>query len=872
MFKKFQLKNGLQVLMIESHKSPVVSIQMWVRTGSADEPKKQEGISHFIEHLLFKGTEKFKVGEIASKIEGSGGELNAYTSFDQTVFYVTISKHFDEMGLEAISQMMGFPLFDKQEIDNEREVVIEEIKRGNDSPHRQASRQLFETVYKKHPYSIPVIGFEDNIRKITREQIVDYYQSRYVPENMTLILVGDFEPQDMKKKVSQYFGAFQVHKLKRVARPKEQKQNQTRISVKQAPFEESLLYLSWSAPRADHQDVPALDVLGLILGQGESSRLNKRMRIEEPIVNYVGASTFTPQDPGFVAVSMSLNNKNLKSALDLLGSELGNFLETGPTSEELEKALLNINSEEFYALETVDGMARKFGTYEHLFRDYKYFKQFLKQINGLSTTDILKAARKYLKPETLSVSYMTPGDKVSAQKIIRAWTKSYKSIYTESRKSRGSENQKTRLKKLTWFPRGESYSAARDRVTVKTLKSGAKLILRPSFDTPMLSLRCAYLGGVRVEPQQRLGVTELLSRVWVSGTKEMSETELHLKIEKLASSLSAFGGRNTVGLTMTTLTPFQEEMFPLFEHTFLHPRLPEEAIEREKLSMLEVLKTRKDSPAQIAILNFTKELFKGHPYSRDPQGSEESIPTLERGDLVDHLGQMSMAKNLTFALSGYFDSTEWVERIENMTQRLPKGHAIKNHFSSSVTDQNRKVYEFSDKEQSHIVIGYPGLTFTDPDRHALQVLQSILAGQGGRLFLELRDKASLAYTVAPLRMEGIDTGYFGAYIGCSPEKGAKAIAMLREEFSRLMETLVPQEELMRAKKYLVGRHDIDLQKNSAVSAAMLFDEIYGLSATETFQFAEKILRVSSQDVQRVARRIFSQPELLSVVGRVDSSI
>ena len=133
MIKKFQLKNGLKVIFQQSHKSPVVSIQAWVRTGSADEGKKEEGISHFIEHLVFKGTEKFKVGEIASLIEGAGGELNAYTSFDQTVFYVTLSKNFIDQGLETISEMMGFPKFDGFEIDNEREVVVEEIKRGQDS-------------------------------------------------------------------------------------------------------------------------------------------------------------------------------------------------------------------------------------------------------------------------------------------------------------------------------------------------------------------------------------------------------------------------------------------------------------------------------------------------------------------------------------------------------------------------------------------------------------------------------------------------------------------------------------------------------------------------------------------------------------------
>ncbi|MEO0336042.1 MAG: insulinase family protein, partial [Pseudomonadota bacterium] len=148
----------------------------------------------------------------------------------------------------------------------------------------------------------------------------------------------------------------------------------------------------------------------------------------------------------------------------------------------------------------------------------------------------------------------------------------------------------------------------------------------------------------------------------------------------------------------------------------------------------------------------------------------------------------------------------------------------------------------------------------------LQIIQSILAGQGGRLFLELRDKASLAYTVAPLRMEGIDAGYFGAYIGCSPEKGEKAISMMKIEFEKLMNEAVSADELERSKKYLIGRHDIDLQKTSSVSAAILFDSIYGLPADEAFQFPDKIQAVNPEGVQDLAQKIFSQHAVVSAVG------
>src|SRR6185312_11126217 len=288
MFKKYQLKNGLKVLLVESHKSPVLSIQMWVKTGSADEKKGEEGISHFIEHLVFKGTRKFKVGEIASSVEAAGGELNAYTSFDQTVFYVTISKEYENVGLDVISEMMGFPKFDEAEIDNEREVVIEEIKRSNDSPHRQASRLLFETMYKKHPYGIPVIGYENNINTVSRKTLTNYFNSRYNPKTMTLIVAGDFKSPEMKKKVDEYFGKFGKNKLRVVKRAVDKPVKKPALIVKQAPFQETIVHIAFPAPKASHKDIAALEVFALIFGQGDSSRLNQRLRLSEHLVNFAG--------------------------------------------------------------------------------------------------------------------------------------------------------------------------------------------------------------------------------------------------------------------------------------------------------------------------------------------------------------------------------------------------------------------------------------------------------------------------------------------------------------------------------------------------------------------------------------------------------
>ncbi|MEK6554104.1 MAG: pitrilysin family protein, partial [Bdellovibrionota bacterium] len=340
MITKFQLKNKMQVLMIESRKSPVVSVQMWVHNGSADERKGgEEGISHFIEHLVFKGTKNYKVGEIAKTVEGSGGELNAYTSFDQTVFYVTISSQFSEVALSVINEMMMHPQFDPQEIENEKEVVIEEIKRSNDSPHRQASRLLFEGFYKKHPYGIPVIGYEENIRKMTPKQIVSYYETRYIPSNMKLVVVGDFNSSEMKKKIIERYDIPMKRKLRVAKRTVEKKKSKGEILVKPSTFKETFAYMVWPLPNGYHKDIPALDILAMVLGHGESSRLMRSIKMEQHLVNSVGASSYTPKDPGLFGISASMNGDNLEKYLIEVKKELVTFFKSGITQEELSRAL-----------------------------------------------------------------------------------------------------------------------------------------------------------------------------------------------------------------------------------------------------------------------------------------------------------------------------------------------------------------------------------------------------------------------------------------------------------------------------------------------------------------------------------------------------
>ena len=865
MVKKFQLKNGLKVIFQQSHKSPVVSIQAWVRTGSADEAKKEEGISHFIEHLVFKGTNKFKVGEIAALIEGAGGELNAYTSFDQTVFYVTLSKNFIDQGLETISEMMGFPKFDPVEIDNEREVVIEEIKRGHDSIGRRASQLLFSTAFNKHPYGIPVIGFEKNVRSWSAKKIVDFYHSRYSPQNMFLMVTGDFDDVEVKKKVTELYGRFEKHKVKVVKRKKESSQTKLRMKIEKAPFDQSISYIAWKTPNIKHADIPALDVLAMIMGQGDSSRLVHRLRIQAPIVISCGSSLFSAQDPGFMAVSLGYKKENLEPALEGTLDVIKSLFQGDITHAELSKAIANIESENFYAVETVDGLSRKIGEAEFLMNDTNYSEKYLKQVRKVNLSDLVRVAKKYMHPNTMNLTTLTNDDPKKVKKIWSAWVGEFKKA--RKLKSVKIKNQKTASKILT-APKKHKPMKENETELVK-LKNGVRVLIRPNFDTKVISAKVAFLGGIRAEPAEFSGMTELMSRSWMGGTNKLAETEIYSQIEALAAGIGPLAGRNSIGIGLDCLAPQEDFAQDLFLDVLSDPLFPVDVIEREKNLQIEQIKSKNDSPSQIAIRLMMEALFGQHPYGRDMLGSQESLGKVNQKNMLALWKTHAARNNMTIVLSGAVCTDTWLKKIEQATDKMGAGEKFDKKFITNYPDKEiRNFYELK-KEQSQLITAYPGLRITDKDRYVLHLIQSILAGQGGRLFIELRDKNSLAYSVSPMRMEGIEAGYFGAYIGCSPDKVDKALEMMRIEFKKLCNNKVSSDELERAKRYLIGRHDIDLQRVSAIASSILYDDIYGINYDESFHFGEKYRSVTSDDIMRVSQSIFEGSPVVSVVGPKD---
>src|SRR5438105_1554869 len=301
--QKWVLPNGLTIIVKEDHSAPVASVQAWCATGSIEEDDHLgAGLSHILEHMLFKGTKTRSTNEIAQKIQDVGGYINAYTSFDRTVFWIDVPKAGVSAALDVLADAMMNSTLPPEEYAKEQEVIRREFAMGFDDPDRMAAQLLFETAFQRHPYRFPVIGQMEIYNQLTQEQVMQYYKSRYVPNNVTFIVVGDVDAEKVHQQLADFFKSYPEKSLKPVFVPEEPPQLGRREVHNEFATELTRLSLAWHIPEITHPDVPALDLLSTILGEGRSSRLYRRVREESGLAFGVSAFSYTPGDPGLLGV------------------------------------------------------------------------------------------------------------------------------------------------------------------------------------------------------------------------------------------------------------------------------------------------------------------------------------------------------------------------------------------------------------------------------------------------------------------------------------------------------------------------------------------------------------------------------------------
>jgi len=843
-----RLDNGLQTVIQANRDAPVAAFQIWFHVGGFDELEHERGLAHLHEHMLFKGTPTRGVGQIAAEIESCGGQINAWTSHDQTVYHVTLPSHGWRGGLAVLADAACHSLFDPEELSREIEVVVEEIKRSEDTPSRVAYRRLFEMIYGDHPYALPVLGTMESVRSMTRERMRAFYDKHYVAPNATVVAVGDFDEAEVSAEIERLFADLGTRPAAD-RKPAGLPSAEAGADVVQTAFSESRLVCAFPVPDLRHADVPALDVLALVLGQGDSSRLFRTVRRDLALANEIGASCYTPERAGLFSISALTSADRLGATWKATLEELAGLLETGIDEAELDKARNIIISEATYKLETMQGMAGSLGYYTVVCEDPDWERSYHEAVQRVSVDDVLRAARTWLRVDRLQIVQML------GKEAAEEGTDAPADVAAPDAAALLAMAQQI-------LPPPPMSQAARVADVVEgieqiALPGGDTLLVMPNSAVPVMSVRVAALGGLLSETTADNGHSRLLADLLTRGTTSRSGDEISTTVDRLAADLSGFSGRNSLGLSAVGLSRHGDALLDLLLDCLFEHDVPEDELDVQRKAQLEDIRHKDDAPARSCFRAALAGLYGDHPYGLDTLGTLDSVADVDRAT-IQALGRGRLSPGgLIWAAAGDVDA----ERLaRTLSERAPSDRqAIAMPERQPVQQLNQVVQlrPAADKAQAHVVIAFRGVTLDHPDRFALGILSTVLSGQGGRLFVELRDRLSLAYSVSSAHVEGVEPGYFAFYIGTSPDKVQTALTGLYAEIEKVVQAPLTQEEIDRARAYLAGAHAIGLQRGAARASTICFNHLYGLPRTAWRTHLERLLAVTAEDVLGAAQRILT---------------
>ncbi len=850
---KTRLDNGLTVVIEENRSAPAVSIQMWVRVGGADETDAESGISHVFEHMLFKGTQKRKTGMIASEIESVGGDINAYTSFDNTVYHLTVPSRSFMTGLDIIADAIQNSAFDKDELAKELEVVLEEIRMNEDDPGRGLYKALFSTGYAAHTYKRPVIGTSTSVKAVTRRDMLRFFKTWYVPNNMTLVIAGDVDGHKALEEAKRLFKGFKKADDPHKKRPIEPEQTGIKTIIKTQEIKQARLGLAFHIPDVKAKDTYAIDVLATVLGGGRASRLYKRLKADDGIVYDISAYPMSLKDPGMFFITATLDAKNINEALKGIVAEIQRVSSGGLSHEELERARMNLESEFIYSRETMDGIAGKLGYGETLLNDVAYDKRYVREIRDVTADDVVRVAVRYLAPSKATVGVIIP--KADAQAITVAGL--------EAAVKEAASSNSTQAK------------AVKDEVTKVRLDNGITLIVKEVHSNPTVAFYAAFPGGLRYETQTTNGIGNFTAEMLMRGTSKRTRDELAREIESLAGGVHGFSGWNSTGVSGKFLSRHFEKGLEIFADVLMNPVFKDIEIAKLKTEVRAAIKRQEDYLPGYTFKLLYREMYRTHPYGMPVLGSPETVNAFIPDALKRHHGSVFVPERMILSIVGDVDAGYVVEKVKAAFNKNGSEHnavALVPPQPDAPPSGARSTGANLQKAQTHIGIGFPGVTIGHADSYALKVMTEVLAGQGGRLFVELRDKRSLAYALNAFSKEAVDPGIFAVYIATAPNKKDEAVAGIFGQLKALTETGITDEELKRGKGSLIGGYEIGLQEVSAQAADMTNNELFGLGYGFSKEYPKRIEAITKEDVLSVARKYLTlESYVLSIVGPVEEN-
>ena len=870
------LPNGLTLLVRRDTSAPVVAIVTHVKAGYFDEADDIVGIAHVLEHMFFKGTPTRGVGQIARETKANGGYLNAHTIYDHTSYYTVLPSAAFVQGLEIQFDAFARSIIDGDELARELEVIIQEVKRKRDTPAAVAIESLYALLHDRHRIRRWRMGEEDALRALTRTDLLAFYRYWYRPSNTILSIVGDVDPDTVRREVLARHGALDDSPVTRAPAPAEIAPPGFRTRDWSGDVAQHQIAYGWRTPSLTHPDTVALDLAGVALGTGRASRLYRAVR-ERQFASSVSAWNYTAGDVGVFVLHAEGPPEHAEHAATAMWRETQAARLHGFRPSEVTRAQRITEARWLRRLETMDGQATYLASWEAeggLDAGAAYYDRLL----SLGASTLHHVVERHLDPAQSSVVSYHPhdaeslaGDSAAFRQLLREVEGLGSSVLPPPDMATPPDNLA-----IAGGTAGEGLasSAAFDGnhgdvqhgVHVFHTARGIPILVMPRAGAPIANIGVFQRGGSCAERPGQEGLARLAAHSMLKGTSRRSGARISEAAEELGASIGVSAGLESVGWSLSVPTRHLAVAAELLADVVQRATFPADGVETERaLAIAEVARAKDDMyrwPMRLA----TAAAFGDHPYARSVLGTEESLALLGADEArAFHLAHIRSGNTVLAVLGDVeprevarllareFDELAWRDDAPVPTVGWPTGVPL-----SSDT---------RDKQQTALAILFPGPSRGDDSRFAARVLSAVASGLGGRFFEQLRDRQSLAYTVSAFPIERRTAGAFAAYIATSPDREEEARAGLLLEFAKLREAPPSEEELERARRYLIGTHAISQQSGASVLGDMVDAWLFGDGLHELHDYEAQIARITGDDVLALARQYFSESNAVEGIVR-----
>ncbi len=830
--ERIVLPNGLTLILKPDRSAALASVQVWVKTGSIHEGGSLgAGLSHYLEHMLFKGTTRRAGREISATVQAHGGYINAYTTFDRTVYYIDLPSEHTAVAIDLLADAVLNSTLPADETAKEKDVILREIAMTKDDPDNRLWDSLFSTAFREHPYRQPIIGHRDVFSAVTREDLVNYYRARYVPNNLVVVVVGDIDLAATRAAVEQHFGAAPRVKLAPVLVPSEPLQLAARAEHRFEKVETTRAALAWPIPGLTHDDAPVLDLLAMVLGSGDSSVLWQDIREKTGLVHTIDASSWNPGTSGLFCISFTSDADKRLTATAAIEKTLARCATRGFTAAQLKKALRQLVVGEINTRKTMSGQASRLGAAEVVVGDLDYSRAYFERIRDITPAELRRVLRAYLTPARLTSISLNP---VAAAPVAGADT--------------------------------AVAGTTADFSEIK-LPNGARLLLQPDHRLPNLHLRFIMQGGPLFEEAGKRGATSLLATMLTKDTRHHSSAEVAEFIEEVGGSFYPFSGNNSLGLAIEVLPPDAARALAVLEEAVCSPAFKAATFALERDAQVAALQQDADDVVTFARKLARKKFFGPHPLGIDASGDEAGVKALKPADLVALHRRLCVGPNVVLAVAGDFDPRKLVPKLKTFLAKLSANAAPIAPKQAGSPAAASDLVEKQPREQAVVLQAFPGPRAHGEDFYVGEMADELFSGMASRLFERVREEKGLAYFIRSGRVLGLDTGMFYFFAGTQPGREAEVLAEIDAEIARVTAGGVEPAELARCQTRLKAARRQGLQTNSSRAMQAGINALQGQPINDWKNYDTRIDAVTIGDLAKFAQRYFQRALRTQLVVR-----